>query len=54
MSKLVAVTIGIGDEFRAYAEKAAQKVRDLCGIEVRIIGDEHLHLAQPNKPGRCK
>jgi len=52
MSKLVAVTIGIGDEFRGYAEKAAQKVRDLCGIEVRIIGDEHLHLAhQINRGG---
>ena len=52
MSKLVAVTIGIGDEFRGYAEKAAEKVRDLCGIEVRIIGDEHLHLAhQINRGG---
>jgi lipopolysaccharide biosynthesis glycosyltransferase len=45
MSRLVGVTIGIGEQFRFYAEKAAEEVRKMCGIEVRIIGDEHLHLA---------
>lgn len=45
MSNVVAVTIGIGEQYRFYAEKAAEEVRKMCGIEVRIVGDEHLPLA---------
>jgi len=43
--KKVAVTIGIGEEYLFYAQKAAERVRALLGIETRIISDEHMHLA---------
>jgi lipopolysaccharide biosynthesis glycosyltransferase len=45
MMDMIAVTIGVGEKHRRYAEKSAEKVRDLLGMETRIISDEYLHLA---------
>jgi 2-polyprenyl-3-methyl-5-hydroxy-6-metoxy-1,4-benzoquinol methylase len=42
---MIAVTIGVGEKYKRYAEKSAEMVRDLLGMETRIISDEHLSYA---------
>jgi len=42
---MIAVTIGVGEKYKRYAEKSAEMVRNLLGMETRIISDEHLSYA---------